>query len=191
MSSFSVRCTREPLPVRIADWLDTVMLPAHGLIKLILRHRLRLFRFVEIGLIKIGFKIVRRCASCRDSRLCDWFTDIDQYTLNGIRFGEEQRSLIRHRNRDKPAERLHKSLQSTSPKGMRHRKASWIQSPIGLHRQPALDRLRRLHHPWAAWRRPSRLGVMERSAPGRHDSDADACAVAVSVQRTYPRTPWV
>jgi len=93
LSPFSERCTREPLPVRIADWLDTVMLPAHGLIKLILRHRLRLFRFVETGLINIGFKPVRRCASCRDSRLCDRFTDIDQYTLNGIRLGEERNDL--------------------------------------------------------------------------------------------------
>jgi hypothetical protein len=77
------------MPVRIADWLDTVMPPAHGLIKLILC----LFRFVETGLINIGFKPVRRCASWRDSRLCNRFTDIDQYTLNGIRIGEERNDL--------------------------------------------------------------------------------------------------
>ena len=93
MSPFSERCTREPLPVRIADWLDTVMLPAHGLIKLILRHRLRLFRFVETGLIKIDFQPVWRCASWLDSWRCGRFTDIDQYTLNGIRIGEERNDL--------------------------------------------------------------------------------------------------
>ena len=93
MSPFSERCAREPLPVRIADWLDTVMLPPHGLIKFILRHGLCLFRFDETGLIKIGFQSVRRCASWRDSRRCGRFTDIDQYTLNGIRLGEERNDL--------------------------------------------------------------------------------------------------
>ena len=71
----------------------TLMLPAHGLIKFILRHGFRLFRFVETGLIKIGFQPVRRCASWRDSWRCGRFTDIDQYTLNGNHIGEERNDL--------------------------------------------------------------------------------------------------
>ena len=71
----------------------TLMLPAHGLIKFILRHGLRLFRFLETGLIKIDFQPVWRCASWLDSWRCGRFTDIDQYTLNGIRIGEERNDL--------------------------------------------------------------------------------------------------
>jgi hypothetical protein len=73
--------------------MGAVMLPVHGLIKLKLRHRFRLFRFSAIGLIEIRFEPVRWCASRRDAWRCGGFTDMDQNALNRIRLGEVRNDL--------------------------------------------------------------------------------------------------
>ncbi len=90
----SERCAQENLcPSECPTGIGTAMLPVHGLIKLKLRHRFRLFRFAAIRLIKIRFHPIRRCASRRDSRRCGRFTGMEQDSLNRIRLGEEGNDL--------------------------------------------------------------------------------------------------
>jgi len=63
----------------MADWHRNVRLPAHGLIKLELWHRLCVFRFAAIGLIEFALRPIRRGASKCDSRRCGWFTNMNRF----------------------------------------------------------------------------------------------------------------